>query len=397
MPQMTGKARKLRVVILGDRGIPARYGGYSTLVEQVAIDLVAHHDCEVTVYCRSQYYPDGAPSYRGVDLVYLPAYQHKYLESVLHTFMSTVHSLFKGFDVALMLDPANAPNVLPLRLARVPVALHTDGLGYRRKKWGSIAQAYYKFSERLSAWFSTVLIADSRAMRDYYLANYGVDSSFIPIGCESGSYAPVDCLERYGLTPRGYYLIVTRIEPDNNTDLLVEEYRRLRTDKPLIIVGSARYPSEFSRWLEAQQDDKVRMLGGVYEADVLNALYRHSYAYLHGHEVGGTNPSLLRAMAASACCVALDTVFSREVLGEHGLYFDRTPGAMAGVLQRLETDPAGAEAAGTALRERAFRAYDWQAVSTGYAEVFRAMAQGRDPGQVYRPEDFAQAPPPLAP
>lgn len=393
---MRQSAGRLRIAILGDRGIPARYGGYSTLVEHIAVDLVAEHDFDVVVYCRSQYYPDGAPTYKGVRLVYLPVLRSKYFESLLHTAMSTIHSLFLRFDAVLVVDPANAPNLLILRLFGAPAAIHTDGLGYKRKKWGPIARAYYKFAERLSAWLADELVADAVAMKDHYLQHYGVDSTFLPLGCESGGYAAASCLESYGLTPRSYYLVVTRIEPDNNTDLIVREYRKLQTERPLIIVGAARYPSAFSRMLEAEADDKVRLLGGVYDAEVLNALYRNAFVYLHGHEVGGTNPALLRAMAAGACCAALDTVFSREVLGERGCFFGFEPGSMAQLLTTLEDTPAVVEETGKALRERAWREYRWDAVTAGYAELFRAMAEKRQPGRVYRPEAYASRTPPPA-
>ena len=388
--------RKLRLAILGDRGIPARYGGYSTLVELIAVELVAAGEFEVIVYCRSQYYPERPSHFKGVRLVYIPVWRNKYLESLLHTAMSTVHSLFLRCDVALVLDPANAPNLIFLRLLGPPAALHTDGLGYMRKKWGRVARTYYKFAERLSAWLADALVADAEAMRAHYATHYGVESTFLPLGCESGRYAAAHCLERFGLSPRSYYLVVTRIEPDNNTDHIVREYRRLKTDKPLIIVGSARYPSAFSRALDAEADDRVRLLGGVYEAEVLNALYHNAFVYLHGHEVGGTNPALLRAMAAGACCMALDTVFAREVLGEHGRYFSFEADDMAGQLAALEAAPQTVAELGRALRERAWQRYRWDAVTAGYAERFRTLAAGTRPGQLDRPENFAEPTPPLA-
>jgi glycosyltransferase involved in cell wall biosynthesis len=390
---MSQTPRRLRIAILGDRGIPARYGGYSTLIEEISVQLTADHDFEVVVYCRSQYYPDRAPSFKGVRLVYIPVLRNKYLESVLHTAMSTIHSLFLRLDAVLVIDPANAINLPLLRLFGRPAALHTDGLGFKRKKWGPIARAYYKFSERLSAWFADELVADALAMRDHYLRNYGTDSTFLPLGCESGGYAPPGCLAKFGLTPGEYYLVVTRIEPDNNTDLIIREYRKLATTRPLVIVGGARFPSDFSRQIEAEADDKVRVVGGVYDAEVLNALYRHAFAYLHGHEVGGTNPALLRAMAAGTCCAALDTVFSREVMGEGGCFFGFEAGSMAQLLQVLEAEPERARATGVAMHDRAWQEYRWDAVTAGYAALFRAMSERRKPGEVYHPADYCSRTP----
>lgn len=390
---MSHTPRRLRVAILGDRGIPARYGGYSTFLEEVTVRLVSDYDCDVVVYCRSQYYPERMPTFKGVRLVYIPVLRSKHLESLLHTAMSTIHCLFQDFDAALLIDPGNAPNLPLLRLFGPPTALHADGLGFKRKKWGTLASAYYKFSERMSSWFANVVIADALGMREHYRRNYGRETTFVPYGCESGGYGPPECLARFKITPGEYYLIVTRIEPDNNTDLLIREYRKLNTNRPLIVVGGARFPSKFSRQIEAEADDMVRVVGGVYESEVLNALYRYSFAYLHGHEVGGTNPALLRAMAAGTCCVALETVFSREVMGAEGCFVGFEAGSMSKMLTMLEAEPERARAYGAAMQERASKEYRWDAVTAAYAEMFRAMSEKRKPGEVYRPEDYASRTP----
>lgn len=383
-------APRLRVAIIGDRGIPARYGGFSTLVEEVSLRLVAGHDMDVTVYCRSNYYAERPATLGGVRLIYLPTVRSKHLESPLHSAVSILHAITQRFDALLVLDPGNAPLLLPLWLLRKPTAIHTDGLGWQRRKWGALASAYYRLSETLSCWLSTALVTDARAMQDYYLNSYGAQSAYIPYGSQVGAPADDSFLARYGLQSQGYFVVVTRIEPDNNTDIIVREYRAAAPERPLVIVGGARFPGPFSRALEAQADEKVRFLGSVYDSGVLNGLYAHALAYLHGHQVGGTNPSLLRAMQAGVACVAIDVVFNREVLSEGGLFFDRDAGSLARILQDLERDPAAAAARGEQLRSRAESLFRWDAVAAAYADLFRSLAARRAVGQPYHPEAFVE-------
>ncbi len=396
-PGERGAAAGLRIGILGDRGIPARYGGYSTLVEEVAARLVRDHGMKVTVYCRRGYYDEHPREYRGVHLVHLRSPGGKYFESLIHTFFSVIHSIGRRFDLIFMLDPGNSPLLLPLKARRYPVVLHTDGLGWQRRKWGRVARSYYKWSERLSARLATCLVTDARAMREYYREQYGVDSCFIPYGSRVGEAPTEDALRRHGLEPGGYYLVVARIEPENNTDLIIDEYRRSDVRRPLVIVGGAKYETEYSRRVFSRHGGAVRLLGPVYDSAALNGLYANAYAYIHGHEVGGTNPSLLRAMDAGRPCLCLSVIFHREVIGDAGVYFERGPGSLAAILRELEADRERAEVLGRRASERAVRRYRWDAVAAGYAALFTRIVEGRWAGErvggpgapeVYRPEEF---------
>lgn len=168
-------------------------------------------------------------------------------------------------------------------------------------------------------------------------------------------------------------------------------------ERPLIVVGGARYETEYSRNLFALAGPKVRFLGPVYEPDLLNGLYKNCYLYLHGHEVGGTNPSLLRAMDAGAACVPIDVSFHKEVLGDGGAFFSATVGDLARLLGELESDPERVKSLGARSLDRSNKLYRWDAVAAGYADLFgqiiRAKAEGvpcseRIQEEVYHPEKF---------
>lgn len=398
---MTLPARRLRVAIIGDRGIPARYSGFSTLAEELATRFVASHGIDTTVYCRSHYFEQHPEIYRGVRLVYLPAPGGKSFESLLHSACAIVHAAVRPFDLACVLDPGNSPLTLPLLLRGMPFVIHTDGLGWQRTKWSRLQRRYYRWSEWASARLATALVCDSVAMREYYLATYGADSAFIPYGGEAGDAPDDGAPARFGLQAGRYHLVVARLEPENNVDLVIREYKASKSRLPLVYVGGAKYESDYSRRIFSEADERVKCLGPVYESSLMNGLYKHCRTYLHGHEVGGTNPSLLRAMAAGAACVPIDVVFHREVLGGDATFFSRQPGALARIIEALEADESVTRRMGEHALARVERHYRWDAVAAGYAEFFSrivaARRAGRQPampqdGEVYHPGRFAGAP-----
>lgn len=391
-------SRRLRVAMIGDRGIPARYSGFSTLAEEVSTRLVARHDMEVTVYCRSHYFSDRPEEYRGVRLVYLPAPGGKSFESLAHSARAILHAAVRRYDVACVLDPGNAPLTLPLVLRRMPFAIHTDGLGWQRTKWNALQRRYYRWSEWASARIANALVCDSVAMQDYYLRTYRAGSAFIPYGGAAGDPPDDAAPGRFGLEAGRYHLVVARLEPENNVDLVIREYKSSKARFPLVYVGGAKYESKYSRRIFAETDERVKCVGPVYETAILNGLYKHCRTYLHGHEVGGTNPSLLRAMAAGAACVPIDVVFHREVLGQDGPFFTKEPGCLARIIEDLEADCGRAARLGLSARSRAERLYRWDAVAAAYAELLSRMVEARRSGteiarrealEVYHPERFA--------
>ena len=383
------KKTPVRVAFLGGRGIPPTYGGYCPLFEQVATHLAEDLDFEITIYCRRSYFKERPRWYKGVRCIYLPVWRNKYFESLLFTGLSVIHSLlFARFDVIFVVDNANGPLMLPFWLIRKPTSLHTDGLGWKRRKWGKFGSKYYKWTEKVSAVLTNILVSDARAIQDYYLENYNAPSVFIPYGANFGNPPDDSWQEKYGLKSGEYFLIVTRIEPDNNTDILIREYKAAKLKHPLIIVGGARYPSDFSRAIEAEASNQVRFLGGIYESEILNGLYANAFAYLHGHVVGGTNPALLRAMNACVACVAFDINFTREVLGEQGVFFSSAEGDLATRLQELESDPEQTRSRGIALSKRATEEYRWDAVAEAYASMFKQLAGRQECTEAYEPGKF---------
>jgi len=360
-------SRAKRVALLGTRGIPARHGGFETAVEFIGPGL-ARRGWDVTVYCRNP--GQTLREYQGTRLVNLPALRMKSAETLSHTGLSAAHAMFSDIDVAIVFNSGNAPFVAPLRLRGVPVAVHVDGLEAQRAKWEGFGAKYYAWAERSSVKRANAIIADARAIADHVRARYGRESVYLPYGAPLVDPA-APRLPEVGLTPQGYHLSVARFEPENHVLTIVRGYRRSAARLPLVVVGAASYSHEYATAVAdaARGDERIRLLGSVWDQELLDQLYAGSRSLLHGHSVGGTNPSLLRAMGAGARITAFDCVFNQEVTGGHALWFTDEDG----VATAVEHDEATPDDRGREARLRAQTAYVWEDVIDGYARLCEGL------------------------
>lgn len=371
----TAPRKKLRIAMVGTRGVPAAYGGFETAIEEIGRRLSArgHH---VLVYCRSAEVK--RRSYLGMRLIHLPAVRSKAVETLSHTLLSVLHSiLHRSPDVAFVFNAANAPFLPILRLRGVPVAVHVDGLEWKRGKWGRRGRQYYRMAEQLSVRWADALIADAQGIADYYTDEFTVETELLNYGTEILIDSPSNRLTELDLDPGRFHLVVARFEPENHVDVIVEGFTRSEATLPLIVVGSAPYAADYTERIAelASSNPRIRMLGGVFDQQLLDQLYAHALVYLHGHSVGGTNPSLLRAMGAGTAVVAWDVNFNREVLGGSGLFFSSVSD-VARHLEHAETDTVQALASGAELRARAQKTYNWDSVADGYEELAERLAAG---------------------
>jgi glycosyltransferase involved in cell wall biosynthesis len=311
-----------------------------------------------------------------MELVHLPAARKRSLETLSHTALSVRHLLRHRTDAAILFNAANAPLLPVLRSAGIPVATHVDGLEWKRAKWGGVGRRYYRTAESLAVRWSDLLIADAQGIADYYRDVFSAPTTLLSYGAPL--IAPGDDrLAELGVTPGGYHLVVARFEPENHVDVIVDGYRRSAATKPLIVVGSAPYAAEYTERVHALADERVRFLGGVWDQQQLDQLYANCFTYLHGHSVGGTNPSLLRAIGAGAAVLAFDVDFNREVAQQTGRYWSDAA-EVATLLERAEADPTTVILDGKRAAELAER-YDWDDVADGYERLAHGLAEGRFP------------------
>jgi glycosyltransferase involved in cell wall biosynthesis len=370
--------RPLHVALMGSRGIPGRYGGYETLMEELSVRLLAR-GFKVTVYCRSHVTPPGLTAWRGAELIVLPTIRSKYLDTPVHTFLSCLRALREPYDAALVVNSANALFVPILRLSGVPVALHVDGIEKRRAKWGPVGRGVYALSERLACVIPDALVTDAEVIRRHYLERYGAESVPITYGVDPHPPRETGVLERLGLTSRRYFLYVSRFEPENNPHQVAAAYRTVGGDLPLVMVGGAPYASAFIAGFTQGADPRVRFPGAIY-GEGYRELLSHALAYVHATDVGGTHPALVEAMGYGNCVLVNDTPENREVAGEAALYFRAAaPETLAERLEEVRREPERAAEMGREMARRAARLYNWESVTDQYARLFQRLA-GRSSG-----------------
>jgi glycosyltransferase involved in cell wall biosynthesis len=363
----------VKVAILGTRGIPASYSGFETAVEQITSRLTARGHA-VTVYCRPHVVDRNIRTWKGATLVHLPTVRNKYLDTFVHTLLSSVHAA-RGPrpDVALFFIAGNSPLCLITRGAGIPTVINVDGLDSDRRKWNRFAKAYLRAAERLSPRMAHRAITDSYAVAHIYEQRYGRHIGVVPYGAEVPESVRSDVLGRLGVEPRRYVLFVGRLEPENNPHLLVEAWARVPSSvtrgMKLVVVGGAPYASEYIERVRRAADPRVIFPGYVFGHGYWQ-LQRNAYLFCAPTEVGGTHPVILEALAAGNCVLVNDYRPNAETVGDAGVYFSGSDGVpdLARQLGRLLDSPDVVRAYRARALERA-AGYCWDGVASAYEQL----------------------------
>jgi glycosyltransferase involved in cell wall biosynthesis len=371
----------VRIAIVGTRGIPAAYGGFETLAWELSTRL-AERGHEVTVYCRRGRTDESAPVPPGIRRRFVPYARGKYLETVSHTGLSILDSLFRGYDAMWVGNAANALFCAIPRLRGTRVALNVDGIERQRQKWGLAGRAWYAVGERLALHYPNVIVSDADVIRDYYLERYGKRTAVIAYGAPLLERDPPPDLAPYGLAgiePNRYLLYVSRLEPENQADLVIRAYRDVPGDIPLLIVGDAPYADEYKSRLSAlaAEDPRVLLPGAIY-GNGYRDLQRGALAFIQATSVGGTHPALIEAMGAGNLVLAFSSPENVEVTAGTTLLFHDEAG-LAELLGRVVVNPLSPELENlrVAARERVRTEYSWEAVTDRYERLFEGLTGGR--------------------
>jgi glycosyltransferase involved in cell wall biosynthesis len=368
----------LRIAVIGSRGIPAAYGGFETFAEELTPRLVELGH-QVTVYCRRGYTTEEVEEYKGVRCVYAPFLKKRELEQLSHEAACILDSLRRPFDLYYFLGTRSAPMYVPLRPSRRIVVVNTDGLEWRRRKWSRVGRAYLRFAEWVAVRLAAdELVSDARAIAAYFERTYGRASTYLTNGAHVFSDLPAGALDEWDLEPGSYYLVACRIEPENNIDLIISEFARSGSERELVIAGGMNYETPYWAHLKAlAEGHRVRFLGPVYGDMRVERLHLGCYAYLHGHEVGGTNPSLLKAMGCANCAIALDTEFNSENLAGTGVLWTKEPGSLAARIAWADRHPEELRALGASAQDRIREHYTWDRIAAEHDRFFRTQARRR--------------------
>jgi glycosyltransferase involved in cell wall biosynthesis len=363
----------MKLAIIGSRGFPSTYGGYETLVRHLAPDWTQRgHD--VTVYCRRRCEGRSVWSHEGVRCIWTPGFDSNSVSTLSFGASANLDAMVRGYDAALVLNIANGFYLPMLRARGIPAAINTDGIEWERGKWGPVARRVFYLGARFTARYADALVADSQAIAKEWRGLFGVESRFIPYGAPVVDAPETARVTAMGLKARSYVLVVARLTPENNVNLVLDALEQMSKQVPVVVAGTATCQNGIeARLRDLDQDGRVRWLGHVSDQELLTQLWANCGAYVHGHSVGGTNPALLQALGAGAPTLALDTAYNREVIGRHEQLFGPSPRDLAARLDELfdnsEMRRGFSEYGRSVVADR----YSWRDVCAAYLDVLQEL------------------------
>ena len=317
--------KKIKIAILGSKGIPNNYGGFEQFAEIFSVFL-EKNGIDVTVYNPHEH-PFKEKTFKDVKIehIYCPEKKIGALAHIIYDYLCLRHALRQNFDLILELGYQSvALSYLILPINRSLIVTNMDGLEWKRSKWNYFAKKFIKLTERIAVKRSHSLISDNEGIRKYILDKYDINSSMIPYGADMFRNPKKEVLKKFGLKPKSYYLIISRIEPENNLEMILDGFTDSNSEYPIYIIGN--FDNKFGKYLLDKYKDNslIKFIGAIYDINILNNLRFYSKIYFHGHCVGGTNPSLLEAMSSFAFIAAHDNIFNRNVLNESALFFSNS-------------------------------------------------------------------------
>lgn len=357
----------MKVAIIGTVGVPANYGGFETLVEQ----LIRHNKSgiEYQVFCSSKSYETKTDNYHGAQLEYI-GLQANGLQSIPYDIISLVKANRKS-DTILILGVSGCSFLPIFRLfSKKKLIINIDGLEHKREKWNKWVRKFLKYSEKQAVKFGDIIVTDNQGITDYVTEEYGKNSELI---CYGGDHAitKVDdkftdnVLAQYGITKDNYAIAVCRIEPENNVHVILEAFEKAK--KKILFIGNWQ-KSEYGKKLQEKYKDSdyVKITPAVYELKVLNVLRGNCQLYLHGHSAGGTNPSLVEAMFFEKPIFAFDCIYNRETTENRAVYFKNSEE----LVEHLQSKDIVFPKIAADMKEIALRRYTWARIAQMYEKLF---------------------------
>lgn len=358
-----------KVAIIGTVGVPANYGGFETLVEQ----LVRHNssdDLQYAVYCSKKSYDEERWVYHGAKTEYVGLSANG-MQSIPYDIVSLIKASRRS-DVILILGVSGCAFLPIFRLfSKKKLVINIDGLEHRRDKWNKWVRRFLKFSEKQAVKYGDVIVTDNQGITDYVTEEYGKKSELIAYGGDQviqniSEAEAIKTLTKYNLEPEGYSLAICRIEPENNVHTILEAFSKT-PDKNLVFVGNWTKSAYGKEMMERYSKfPNIKIQPAIYDLRILNVLRSNCQFYLHGHSAGGTNPSLVEAMFFGKPILAFDCVYNRESTENKAEYFTSTTDLIARLTNKLVNHSEN----GSAMAEIADRRYRWETISRQYESLF---------------------------
>ncbi len=366
---------KIKLAIIGARGYPYVYGGFETFVKELSERLVKKN-VEVTIYCQKNLF-NSYPNYvNGIKLVYIPTVKSKSLNQLIHCFLSVIHATFSNANVLLIVNLAAGPMGWIPKITGKKTMINVDGLEWLRPKWKGLGAKYFYYSAKIAVKLYDLIITDAEAMRQVYLSEFKTDSTVIAYGAPSFKIADSTLLKN--IKPNSYYLIVGRLIPDNNADLILKGFLKSNSSRKIVVVGDVPYKDVYAENIKKLQNDRIIFTGYVNDQEELMALYQNCFAYFHGHKFGGTNPAMLKAMSNRCAILALNTIFNKEMLnnGEFGLLFDESETSVKDCIEKLEANLIIVESMKNNVVNGLTNKYNWDNITDDYIFAAKNLLGG---------------------
>lgn len=355
-----------KVAIIGTQGVPACYGGFESLVENI-IGENCSPDIEYTVYCsgKDMTKTKHMTTYKGAKLKYVNIHANG-MQSIPYDIVSMMRSIW-GYDVIMALGTSGCSFLPIFRLFnRKRLVINIDGLEHRREKWGKVARWVLRTSEAIAVRYADVVVADNKGIQDYVKETYGKDAALIAYG---GDHAirnideakQLEVLKKYNVERGNYAITVCRIEPENNCHQTLEAFAK--SDKRLIFIGNWEH-SNYGKELKEKYSSvpNISIVDPVYDLDTLHCLRSNAGYYIHGHSAGGTNPSLVEAMFFGCPILCYDVVYNRETTN-HEAYYWKNADELLQLLKRTDLN-------GKPMMDFATTHYTWKRIAKQYEALY---------------------------
>ncbi len=364
----------MNIAIIGSRGYPYVYSGYETFVKELSERLVKKN-IKVTVYCHKGLFIHRPKKLNGINLKYIPTIETKSLSQLIHSFLSFINCCFEKPDLILVVNVANGPLGIIPKLFGIPTLINVDGLEWLRPKWNVLGSFYFKFAARMATFFYDRIINDSEEMRKVYLKLFNKDSKVIAYGAPNSQNQDNSLLDVFDIKKNNYYLVIGRLIPDNNADLIISGFLKSNSTKKLVIVGDVPYNDIYSKKIKGILNPRVVLTGYVRNSKRLFQLYKNSYAYIHGHEFGGTNPTMIKALSYGTAILSLDTPFNREMLqnDKFGLFFKKNPESIKKIIEHSDANYDDIKIMKNKSHLGITEKYNWEFITNQYICEFKLL------------------------
>lgn len=358
----------MRIAILGTRGIPNTYGGFEQCAEKISLNFVKKGH-EVCVYNTSEH-PYKKVEWNGIQIC-RPDTTQKFipLPTTFHyDFVTLKDAVEKDFDIILELGYAPCSLFFFLKnRGKAKIITNMAGMEWKRSKWAFIARNVIHHCEKLAVKNSDALVSDNPGIQKYFLDTYAKDSFYIPYGAEIFENPDNARLNDFNLTENNYFILLARFQPDNNIEVILDGYHTSGSDLPFIVIGS--HHDKYGEYLKSKfkKNKNIRFIGGIYDYNLVSSLRWFSRLYFHGHSCGGTNPSLLEAMASNSYIVSHDNIFNRSVLEENAFYF-KSSNDVAHIINNYSPDNRTLFCLNN--KNKVIVEFNWDLVADSYLKAF---------------------------